>query len=63
MDVWAKNSKRLRRQAELKRIDEWLEELHRKRPFAFAVLTAAISLVTGAILFGILALLDRISPP
>jgi len=61
MNVWEKNSKRLRRQAELKRIDEWLQELHGKRPILFLLLSGSISVVIGLILFGILTVLDRIS--
>jgi hypothetical protein len=61
MNVWEKNSKRLRRQAELKRVDEWLKELHAQRPIVFLFLTAAISVAMGMIFFGILTLLERIS--
>jgi hypothetical protein len=56
-NVWEEHAKRLRRQEELKRLDEWLEALHRDRPILFNLLTFAICAIICGVAIGLRYLL------
>jgi hypothetical protein len=54
------NNRRDESQRELRKLDLWLQRLHRKRPVMFGLLSLAVSLAILAVVIGLKLLLDSI---
>jgi len=60
MDVWEKNARKLRRQAELRRIDDWFIDFYAHHPYAFHLLTIVFAGALFVIAFGLERLIEQI---
>lgn len=60
-NVWERHAEKMRRQEELRKLDEALMNFQRQHPIRFLLFTAAIGVLAGGIVLGILHLLDKIA--
>lgn len=60
-NVWEKHAEKMRRQEELRKFDEALMNFQKRHPIRFLLFTAAIGVIAGGIVLGILHVIDKLS--